>query len=123
SATDDQPSSHSRYAGSVGRLSSRGTAELLLELFTTRLRTVVLAHLSQRCNTREAAIRTVRPALEIRGFRGRLEVALQDEGLGPLDLTREQGDPSGAEVSAPCPGPEEPGSNRDELWEGRFDEA
>ena len=82
---------------------------------------VVLAHLSQRCNTPEVAVAAVRPALDSRGFRGRLEVALQDQGLGPLELTTPQGELfPGSELSAPCPDPEEPGSSPGGAWAGRF---
>jgi hypothetical protein len=45
---------------------------------------VVLAHLSQQCNTAEDARATVAPALRRAGFRGALHVAAQDEALGPL---------------------------------------
>lgn len=67
-----------RIAGATGHMSNRATASLLAHLCHARLRTVVLAHLSDRCNRPDVALRTVRHALSARGYRGRLLVASQD---------------------------------------------
>lgn len=77
-----------RIAGSGGHLSNRGTAQLLEELYHPGLGTVVLAHLSQRCNTPVAARAAVEAILRRCGFEGLLEVAVQDAPLGPLRLRR-----------------------------------
>jgi phosphoribosyl 1,2-cyclic phosphodiesterase len=77
-----------RIAGSDGHLSNRGTAQLLAELFHPGLGTVVLAHLSQRCNTPEAARAEVHRALSALGFTGQLAVAAQDAPVGPFGLAR-----------------------------------
>jgi phosphoribosyl 1,2-cyclic phosphodiesterase len=85
------PAVQHRIAGSGGHLSNRGSAQLLVELFHPGLTTVVLAHLSQRCNTPVAARETVEPALRACGFVGELVVALQDRVLPPLPLARRAG--------------------------------
>ncbi|HPF62544.1 MAG: MBL fold metallo-hydrolase [Gemmatimonadetes bacterium] len=75
-----------RIAGAGGHLSNTACGMLLAELHHAELHTVVLAHLSQRCNTPDVAARTVAAALERTGFRGALHVAPQDEPLGPITL-------------------------------------
>jgi phosphoribosyl 1,2-cyclic phosphodiesterase len=75
-----------RIAGSGGHLSNRAAAELLAELHHPGLGVVVLAHLSQRCNTAAEARATVEPALRRAGFRGAVYVAEQDAPLPPIDV-------------------------------------
>jgi phosphoribosyl 1,2-cyclic phosphodiesterase len=75
-----------RIAGSGGHLSNRACAELLEELHHPGLGAVVLAHLSQRCNTAADARRTVEPALRARGFAGAVHVAEQDAPLAPIEV-------------------------------------
>lgn len=75
-----------RIAGSAGHLSNRATAQLLRELCHPGLSTVVLAHLSQRCNSPEVARDTVEPVLRSCGFRGEFAVALQDVPLPAFPL-------------------------------------
>ncbi len=75
-----------RIAGSGGHLSNRAAAELLVELQHPDLAAVILAHLSQRCNSAEDALATVAPALRRAGFGGRVHVALQDVPLAPIAL-------------------------------------
>lgn len=70
-----------RIAGPGGHLSNRDAARLLDEVHHDGLQTVVLAHLSQRCNSEEAARGTVMTSLSARGFRGDLVLAEQD---GPM---------------------------------------
>jgi phosphoribosyl 1,2-cyclic phosphodiesterase len=76
-----------RIAGSGGHLSNRAAAELLAELHHPGLSVVVLAHLSQRCNTADDARATVAPALRRVGFSGTLHVAAQDQPLPAIDLS------------------------------------
>jgi phosphoribosyl 1,2-cyclic phosphodiesterase len=75
-----------RIAGSAGHLSNRAAAELLAELQHPGLAVVVLAHLSQQCNTAADARKAVEPALERAGFRGALYVAEQDAPLPAIEL-------------------------------------
>ncbi len=75
-----------RIAGSGGHLSNDACGQLLAELHHDHLATVVLAHLSQRCNTPETAAGTVARALDAAGFRGELHVAQQDTPLDPIRL-------------------------------------
>jgi len=75
-----------RIAGSGGHLSNRAAAGLLVELHHADLAAVVLAHLSQRCNSAEDALAIVRPALRRAGFGGAVHVALQDAPLPRIAL-------------------------------------
>jgi phosphoribosyl 1,2-cyclic phosphodiesterase len=75
-----------RIAGPGGHLSNRDAAELASTLCHDALSTVVLVHLSDRCNTPYLAERAVRTGLERSGFRGRLLVAKQEEPLAPFEI-------------------------------------
>lgn len=75
-----------RIAGSGGHLSNRAAAELLSELHHPGLAVVVLAHLSQRCNSADEARAAVAPALRRVGFGGALHVAAQDVPLAAIDV-------------------------------------
>lgn len=81
------PAVQQRIAGFGGHLSNGEAADLLRELHHPGLTAVVLAHLSQRCNTPEHARERIEPALRSAGFSGRLDVATQEEPLGPIGLT------------------------------------
>jgi phosphoribosyl 1,2-cyclic phosphodiesterase len=82
--SDYPPVVQRRIAGSGGHLSNRAAAELLKELHHPGLSIVVLAHLSERCNTAADARATVGPALRRAGFDGVLHVADQDQPLPPI---------------------------------------
>lgn len=73
-----------RIAGSAGHLSNRAAGELLADLHHPGLLAVVLAHLSQQCNTAVEARTTVARSLRRAGFRGALHVADQDKPLAPI---------------------------------------
>lgn len=73
-----------RIAGSGGHLSNRAAAELLGEVSHPGLEAVVLAHLSERCNTAAQARAVVAPVLAGRDVQ--LEVALQDQPLAPIPI-------------------------------------
>jgi phosphoribosyl 1,2-cyclic phosphodiesterase len=77
-----------RIAGSGGHLSNRAAAQLLGELHHPGLSVVVLAHLSQQCNSASDARGTVAPALRRAGFRGTLHVADQDVPLPPIRVAQ-----------------------------------
>jgi phosphoribosyl 1,2-cyclic phosphodiesterase len=80
-----------RIAGSAGHLSNRAAAQLLAELHHPGLSIVVLAHLSERCNTAAEARATVGPALRRAGFDGALHVADQDVPLPPILVAQVDG--------------------------------
>jgi phosphoribosyl 1,2-cyclic phosphodiesterase len=80
-----------RIAGSGGHLSNRAAAELLADVHHPGLSIVVLAHLSERCNTAADARATVAPALRRVGFDGVLHVADQDEPLPPILVAQMEG--------------------------------
>jgi phosphoribosyl 1,2-cyclic phosphodiesterase len=80
-----------RIAGSGGHLSNRAAAQLLAELHHPGLSVVVLAHLSQQCNTAADARAAVAPALRRVRFDGVLHVAEQDEPLPPILVSRTDG--------------------------------
>jgi phosphoribosyl 1,2-cyclic phosphodiesterase len=82
------PSVQQRIAGSAGHLSNRAAADLLVEAWHPGLGTVLLAHLSQRCNREDLARQTVHAALTRAGFTGQVHAALQDQPIGPLRLAR-----------------------------------
>jgi phosphoribosyl 1,2-cyclic phosphodiesterase len=73
-----------RIAGSAGHLSNRAAAQLLRELHHPGLSIVILAHLSEQCNTAADARAVVAPALRRVGFAGVLHVAHQQEPLHPI---------------------------------------
>jgi len=77
-----------RIAGSGGHLSNRAAAQLLGELHHPGLSVVVLAHLSQQCNSASDARGAVAPALRRAGFRGTLHVADQDVPLPPIRVAQ-----------------------------------
>jgi phosphoribosyl 1,2-cyclic phosphodiesterase len=83
-ASSYPPSVRARIAGRGGHLSNAQAAELLAEVAHAALGLVVLAHLSERCNRPEAALRAVREALAGTAFRGRLVVAAQDAPTSTL---------------------------------------
>jgi phosphoribosyl 1,2-cyclic phosphodiesterase len=80
-----------RIAGSGGHLSNRAAAELLAELHHPGLAVVVLAHLSERCNTAAAARGEVGRSLRRVKFRGALHVADQDDPLPPIAIVQREG--------------------------------
>lgn len=79
--SDYPPVVQRRIAGSSGHLSNRAAGDLLAELHHPGLTVIVLAHLSERCNTPAYARGAVAPRLAQLGYRGQLHVALQDEPL------------------------------------------
>jgi phosphoribosyl 1,2-cyclic phosphodiesterase len=80
-----------RIAGSGGHLSNRAAAQLLGELHHPGLSVVVLAHLSQQCNTAAEARTTAARALRRAGFRGVLHVADQEQPLPPILVAQADG--------------------------------
>jgi phosphoribosyl 1,2-cyclic phosphodiesterase len=80
-----------RIAGSGGHLSNRAAADLLAQVHHPGLSIVVLAHLSERCNTAADARATVAPTLRRVGFEGVLHVADQDEPLPPILVAQMDG--------------------------------
>jgi phosphoribosyl 1,2-cyclic phosphodiesterase len=78
------PPVQERIAGSGGHLSNRAAAELLAEVIHPGLRAVVLAHLSERCNSADHARAEVLPVLE--PYPVALHVALQHEPMEPIEL-------------------------------------
>src|SRR3954466_14945508 len=89
--SDYPPVVQRRIAGSGGHLSNRAAAQLLRELHHPGLGVVVLAHLSQQCNSAADARATVAPALRRAGFRGALHVADQDQPLPPIVVAPAEG--------------------------------
>lgn len=79
-----------RIAGAGGHLSNRAAAELLADLVHADLAVVVLAHLSERCNTEAHAREAVAPALAAAGFAGALHVARQGDPTGPFMLPQSE---------------------------------
>ena len=80
------PSVRARIAGRGGHLSNRQAAALAAEVAHEGLAVLVLAHLSDRCNTPALARAAVADALAATRFRGALLVAAQDAPLPTVDL-------------------------------------
>lgn len=76
-----------RIAGSTGHLSNRAAADLVRGLHHAELDLVVLAHLSQQCNTPDRARATVAAAMAEVGYRGRIVIAEQDRVLPALAVS------------------------------------
>jgi phosphoribosyl 1,2-cyclic phosphodiesterase len=75
-----------RIAGSTGHLSNRAAAQLIGSLLHPGLTMVVLAHLSEKCNSEAAARHEVLRVLNRARWEGVLHVARQDEPLHPLPI-------------------------------------
>jgi phosphoribosyl 1,2-cyclic phosphodiesterase len=73
-----------RIASRVGHLSNPNAADLIGHSVHSGLQHVVLAHLSQECNTPRAALDASTPVLKKTRFRGRLTAAPQDVVVGPF---------------------------------------
>lgn len=82
------PSVCDRIAGRYGHLSNEAAARLAREVAGPALRQLVLGHLSERCNTPQAATATVHAALARSRFRGAIGAATQDMIAGPFAATR-----------------------------------
>jgi phosphoribosyl 1,2-cyclic phosphodiesterase len=78
-----------RIAGARGHLSNWQAARAAAEVCHDELETVVLMHVSQRCNRPEIARDVVGAALGARAYRGQLLVAGQDEALSVPVRTRQ----------------------------------
>ncbi len=78
-----------RIAGTRGHLSNWQAARTAADLCHDELETVVLMHISQRCNRPEIAREAVGAALQARGYRGQLFVAEQDTALRVPVRTRQ----------------------------------
>lgn len=86
--SDYPPVVQRRIASSAGHLSNRAAGELLAELYHPGLTVIVLAHLSERCNTPAFARDAIAPTLVQLGYRGQLHIALQDEPLPAIAVSR-----------------------------------
>jgi phosphoribosyl 1,2-cyclic phosphodiesterase len=78
-----------RIAGARGHLSNWQAARAAAELCHEGLETVVLMHVSQRCNRPEIARDVVGAALAARGYRGALLIAEQDAPVAVPVRTRQ----------------------------------
>jgi phosphoribosyl 1,2-cyclic phosphodiesterase len=74
-----------RISGRSGHLSNGRAAQLAREVAHRGLSQVVLAHLSQKCNTPRAALTDVNGAISRTRFSGRLTAAHQDRIAGPFE--------------------------------------
>ncbi len=80
------PAVRARIAGHGGHLSNREAGLLVAEVAHAGLGLVVLAHLSDRCNTPDLARESVAAALRGTAFRGRIVVAEQDAPTAALEV-------------------------------------
>jgi phosphoribosyl 1,2-cyclic phosphodiesterase len=73
-----------RIASRIGHLSNPAAAAFAREAVTRETNHLVLAHLSENCNTPRVALGTMRAALAKSRFRGSLTAAKQDAVVGPF---------------------------------------
>lgn len=73
-----------RIGGRFGHLSNRAAAKTAGECMHAGLNNIVLAHLSENCNTPQAALKAVGDSLRRVRFKGRLTAASQDRVVGPF---------------------------------------
>lgn len=78
------PSVRGRISGRLGHLSNRAAAQLACDCAHAGLQSLVLAHLSEKCNDAALATATVEAALARTRFRGQVRAASQHGVLGPL---------------------------------------
>jgi phosphoribosyl 1,2-cyclic phosphodiesterase len=78
------PSVQRRIAGTRGHLGNHAAAELARGCVHRRLAHLVLAHLSEICNTPALATRTMQSALARTRWQGTLSTAPQHEVVGPF---------------------------------------
>lgn len=74
-----------RIAGRLGHLSNSSAAVLARNVASRTLQHVVLAHLSESCNTPESAMTAVRGALTRERLRVRVSAAAQNTIAGPFE--------------------------------------
>lgn len=74
-----------RIAGRNGHLCNRAAGEIVREVAHRGLRHIVLAHLSESCNSASTALRDVGAGVRRGRFAGRLTVAPQDSVIGPFE--------------------------------------
>ncbi|MFI5280469.1 MAG: hypothetical protein ACHQU1_08240, partial [Gemmatimonadales bacterium] len=75
-----------RIAGRAGHLSNTQAAAVARAAAHAGLGAVVLAHLSEMCNTEELALQTMKAALRGTAFAGTLVVARQDAPTASIDV-------------------------------------
>jgi phosphoribosyl 1,2-cyclic phosphodiesterase len=85
-ASSYPPSVRLRIAGRGGHLSNSQAAGLVAQSAHASLALVVLAHLSELCNTPELALEAMRKSLKGTAFGGRIVVAPQDRPTPTLDV-------------------------------------
>jgi phosphoribosyl 1,2-cyclic phosphodiesterase len=78
------PSLQRRISGNSGHLSNRVAAQAASQSIHVGLNNIVLAHLSEQCNTPRTALNTVGDALRRARFKGRLTAANQSKVVGPF---------------------------------------
>jgi phosphoribosyl 1,2-cyclic phosphodiesterase len=76
-----------RISSRTGHLSNNQCASLVRDAVSTRLRKVILAHISEENNTPRVAMDAMRPILQKTRFKGTLAWAAQDFVVGPFAAT------------------------------------
>ena len=82
------PSVQARIGGAYGHLSNRRAGMFARDCVHAGLSQLVLAHLSERCNDPEVAMKSMRDALARTSFRGALQPAAQATTCGPFTAGR-----------------------------------
>ena len=82
------PSVQARIGGAYGHLSNRRAGMFARDCVHAGLAQLVLAHLSQRCNAPDVAMKSMRDTLACTSFRGALQAASQSAISGPFTAGR-----------------------------------
>lgn len=78
------PSVQKRIAGRKGHLSNRLASQIAKKVAHKAMRHIILAHISEACNTPDLAVQTVRDAIRPARFSGTITPAPQDVVIGPF---------------------------------------
>lgn len=73
-----------RIASKTGHLSNHDSGDFAREAVSRAMHHLVLAHLSENCNTPQVALGAMRSAIARTAFRGTLTAAKQDSVVGPF---------------------------------------
>jgi len=75
-----------RVLSRQGHLSNEACAELLVDIYNSKLKHIHLAHLSSECNAPDLALKIVQDKLQERGFSVELSIAFQDKLSRPISF-------------------------------------
>lgn len=75
-----------RVISDTGHLSNRTTARYLVKIVGENTKNIILAHISEKNNTKELALKTVKDVVIDREFRIKIRIAEQDEATDYIEV-------------------------------------